>query len=182
MIKQVYYVIGITCAGKDFFIESALRKYPDVFGACQVGKEFRKRYPPEYFQGQGAPEHTEREAMEIFKGQMTAADDAGKKIVLVSGQPRRPSQVELCLNYKWGEVIWVHASDEIILLRIRDRFRDDPAGYNLAIQRVINDKIMYYDVLYELNKRSMKILTFDTQNHSIDNLIFLLKDKHETPK
>lgn len=171
MTPKTYYVLGTTCSGKDFLIETAIQKYPDIFGAVQVGKEFRKRYPPEYFKGSGAPDHTEKEALEIFVNQHDAAVVAGKKIILVSAQPRRPSQVEPVMRKAPGEILWLFADEEETMRRMARRFKDDQASMELSIQRLNNDRIMLYDTLFQIVSRGIPIQPIDTIHHSMHELI-----------
>lgn len=171
---KTFYLMGITCSGKDYFIELAVKLYPDIFGAVQVGKEFRRRYPPDYFKGSAAPAHTEQEAIDIFKEQHNAAVFAGCSCILVSGQPRRPSQVASCLSYAPGDIIFMYTPDEIVLERIAKRFENDPASKLLSMQRVVNDKVQLYDTIFECLRRNVDFKTINTQEDNVEEIIHQL--------
>lgn len=176
-MSKTIYVIGLTCSGKDYFIERAVELYPEVFAAVQVGKELRKRYSPEYFKGSGAPEHTEEEALNIFKEQWSIANNNGAKIILVSGQPRRISQVPIVFTFASGSVLWLYANDATIKERISKRFIDDQPAYHLACERIVNDRIMYYDVLHSLIAYKIPIETFSTDLGTVEALIHAIKEQ-----
>jgi hypothetical protein len=171
MIKT-FYLMGITCTGKDYFIERAMQRHPTLFGCVQVGKEFRRRYTASHFQGSAAPDHTEREAIEIFEEQHEQAVKDGFKYILVSGQPRRLSQIEPCLTFsKGGTIIFMRTPHETILERLSIRFENDKEGYDLSMQRLVNDKIQLYDVIFELLDRQIEFRTLDTDKRGIDEAI-----------
>ncbi len=161
MIKT-FYMMGITCTGKDYFIELAMERCPEIFGAVQVGKEFRRRYPPGYFKGSAAPTHTEQEAIDIFKEHHAKAVESGAKIILVSGQPRRVSQVKACMDYAAGDIIWMMTPMHVIESRLSTRFANDRDSYELSLQRLVNDKLQLYDTIFEALNSGVKFKTLDT--------------------
>ena len=59
MTLSLVFVIGATNAGKSTLINAARE-----LGCCvvEVGKMMRAKYPPEYFKGSAAPEHTDKES------------------------------------------------------------------------------------------------------------------------
>lgn len=154
---MIVYVIGVTCAGKSFFLDK-YRDDPNV-GLVEVGKEFRKRYPPGHFEGKGAMEKTEKEALQIYDEMVEANRD--KNVILVDGQPRQVSQVKTVVNrYLRPEIVlWLHASDNMIEKRIALR---DPASQELARQRSVNDRVQLYDTLYYLYKTGITIHVTDS--------------------
>lgn len=152
---KIIYMLGVTCAGKDYLSDHAVAKYPDTFGAVNVGKEFRRRYPPGYFQGKGAMASTEDEVYEIFTQQLEAASK--KPFVLVSGQPRLVSQVDRIFAKFPGSILWLHQPDSVLLDRLEKRFVDSPDAIHLAKERLLNDRIQLFDVLFELVKRNVPI-------------------------
>lgn len=170
---HTFYLFGTTCVGKDYFIETALDRYPNIFGAVQVGKEFRKRYPPEHFEGKGALIKTEDEAFDIFCEQWTKSFDAGKKYILVSGQPRLQSQVKRLSDFVQGKqtILFLWVPDEVIHRRIEDRFKTDDNWRAAAKQRFINDKIQLFDVLFTLFENQIPVRTVDPRYRSIDSVI-----------
>ena len=145
-------VIGVTNTGKTTFIEEAI-KHPDI-AAAQVGKEFRKRYPPGHFRGQGAPEHTRGEALDILDMFIKQAGDA--KILLTDGQPRNVGQIEpvfdrLDLRY----VLWMHADPDTLIQRAQNRGTND---LDLSMKRFVTDRCALYDVLHKLMLLGVKVI------------------------
>lgn len=167
MSHKTLYVFGVTCVGKDFFIEAAVAMHPRIFGQVQVGKELRKRHPPEHFKGLGAPTHTEDEALDIFREQHAAEVAAGKKIILVSGQPRRMNQVPKVMAYAPGEVLWLFADESVIMGRLDGRFVGNEAGRQLSLDRLTNDRVQLYDTLFTLVSDGYSIRTLDTRERDI---------------
>lgn len=169
---MVYYVVGLTCVGKDTFLERAHELYPNVFGLVQVGKEFRRRYPPGYFDGKAAMPHTENEALEIYAEQLAAA--LQKKITLVCGQPRMVDQIRNTIDKNPGTVIWMHVSDETLAQRVSLRFPNDQPSVDLSTKRLLNDRIQLYDVIFHLKKKDYPFIMFDGDYEQYDALIHQL--------
>lgn len=162
-----FYVMGTTCAGKDHLVDHLEATYPDV-GSVRVGKIMRERYPPDYFKGMGAPAHTEAEALQIFEEELAKNKD--KDNVFIIGQPRRLSQVKLTIGKYPGHVIWLWAPDEVIEERINVRFPNDPASRQLALDRIKNDKLQLYEVLFALITDNYTITAFDTSVWTVEKL------------
>lgn len=93
MNKYCIFVLGATNTGKSTFLEKVKSCYPKDTYIIQVGKIFRAKYPPSYFEGQAAPEKTEKEAVEILWNEYEKAKDL--KYVLIDGQPRNLNQVAM---------------------------------------------------------------------------------------
>lgn len=94
----VVFLMGATSTGKSTFMDFAESVLGNHVALIQVGKEFRKRYPPEHFKGSAAPDHTEKEAIAIFDEMLYASlARTGVDLILVDGQPRRESQVPVVL-------------------------------------------------------------------------------------
>lgn len=165
---MIVYLVGVTCSGKDFFCDYA-EKRSDHCKAVRVGKILRERYPPGYFNGMGAPEHTEKEALDIFNEQIEANKD--KKIILVNGQPRRVSRIGETVGRFPGIVVLFYAPDEVIRERIKRRFPDDPESAALSLARVNNDKIQLYDVLSRLDV-AIRFDTSKTEAKDIYEILF----------
>lgn len=148
----IVFVTGVTCTGKSSFLIycSALKK---EIGVVEVGKELRKKYPPDYFEGSGAPKKTEKEAMKICLTGIGANIEQGKKIILVDGQPRRESQVSILLKntakYKrlYLELV---CSEEEQLRRMKLRFPNDKESLQLAQLRFYKDKVDLAKVKMEM--------------------------------
>lgn len=160
-MDSLYYVLGTTCAGKDWFMEKAQELYPEDVGLVQVGKEFRRRYPPGYFQGSASPLHTEQEALNIFEEQLDLVRD--KRIVFVAGQPRRVSQIDPTINKYQGQVLWIYAEEELLKERAHSR-TNDPAVTHLSLCRITNDKVQLFDVLYHLMAQEHAIIPIHTKD------------------
>lgn len=167
-----YYVLGTTCAGKDYMMEQTQQQLPHLVGLVQVGKEMRRRYPPGHFQGQGAPEHTEVEALSIYKEQLAEAEAQGYKHIFIAGQPRRISQIEQTVLTHPGKVLWVYADDST--LRERAGKRGDAATVQLSLDRITNDKVALFDVLFHLMEENVEIIPIHTSDVTIwiRNLIY----------
>lgn len=168
------HILGVTCAGKDTLIEHIVANNPEI-GAIQVGKEFRKRYPPEFFKGLGAMQSTEDEAYEIYWEQREKC--RGKKHIFVSSQPRLITQVakiEASEPDAQRLYVFIRCSDDEINRRINERFPIEHLeltspeyhkGLNsrhLSADRVINDRIQNYDVLLELIARQAEIIVLES--------------------
>ena len=165
-VKTIIYMMGVTNAGKTTLIDKLVEQDSRI-GAVQVGKEFRRRYPPGHFAGQGAPDHTEEEALRIYSELLDLAKD--KQIVLVDGQPRRMSQVPLVIEgaHKAGfnnqHALWLWEPDEVLLERILLRFPGDSLperqGRELCHQRLVNDKKDLYPVLWHMTRAGVPFTT-----------------------
>lgn len=164
-MANMFYVLGTTCAGKSYFIDKALERYPEKFAAVEVGKEFRRRHPPEYFQGSAAPDHTEQEAITIFNELHEQALQTGRPNILVSGQPRRLSQLApTALRYP-GTMLWLYA--EPAVLRERAMARDQTEEeLKLSLARIDNDRIQIFDLLFEMLKHGLSILPVQSGGRS----------------
>lgn len=173
--RKIIYLIGVTCSGKDYFIDECVAKEPTIFGSVNVGREFRARYPAGFFKGLGAMSSTEDEAFEIFEAQLQAAGD--KPVVLVSGQPRLPSQVDRIMGKYPGEVVWMHQPDAVLVSRLESRFAKEPDAEDLARARLANDRIQLYDVLFELTKRRIPIHV-NVNNDSARSCLALFGSMH----
>lgn len=160
---KTFFIIGTTCVGKDYLIETACTKYPHLFGAVQVGKELRRRHPPEYFQGLGCAPACYDEALDIYREQWKLNQMIGKKYILVSGQPREMSQVQPVLDFAKGTVVWMFAPHDVIMERLEKRFANDTSSKELALQRLKNDRVQLYDTIFELLTNGHTIKTLDTR-------------------
>jgi shikimate kinase len=137
---------GITCSGKDTIAEAIATTHG--FGLIQVGKEFRKRYPPDHFKGLGAMPSTEKEAFEIFKEQYEAAKD--KPVILCVSYPRIKENLDCVLEYN-PRFVYIHTRNpETYEKRLLERFPKDSEGYNLSKARLTNDRTQGYNLLMEL--------------------------------
>lgn len=162
--------MGITSVGKSTFINSAP---PDRVAKVEVGKEMRRRYPPERFRGLAAMPDTEDEVFEIYQEQLREAYRSGKEFILVDGQPRMVSQIRRVMEFYPmipREAIWLHVDDTILEERIEARFPDDPGSRELAVKRMTNDKTQLFPVIFELLRIDTPITTInhtDAFNHEL---------------
>lgn len=158
-MQTLVYLMGGTCTGKSTFIRCAKEHYGDTAGFVEVGKRLREKYPPEYFKGSAAPDHTEREALDLYLSEANALLDK-HDLVFVDGQPRRESQVEVVLN-SFSTIpkvfLLFHASAEVQAVRAGQRFVRDPKSFELAIARIDNDRKQGYDCLVALLKNNMTV-------------------------
>ncbi len=153
------FLMGISCSGKSTLLQAAqteddLRRIEGldpVFGVIEVGKTLRERYPPEHFKGEGAPAHTQEEALDIFRTRMDAFTHL--PIVLVDGQPRNTDQIEAVVNHTTAKchrtplLLVLHASEEILFKRADLRDTEDEEATQLAHTRIKGDATFLYPVL-----------------------------------
>jgi len=133
-------VMGVTNTGKSTLLAEAAKI--ERVGLIEVGKELRRRHPPEYFNGFAAMKHTEDEVWEIFGEQYDAAKSAGCSVVLADGQPRIIEQVGRIVGYDLGSgfsVLHLYASRETLTQRARERDAGNAEALALSLQRLQND-------------------------------------------
>jgi len=166
----IIFVLGVTNTGKSSVMQDSPKYAMDCFknvGLVQVGKEMRRRYPPTHFNGMGAPDNIELEAIEIFLEQLKQRKQQRCDLILVDGQPRRYSQIDIMLNHAPRRAfLHLTASHEVLLERAAVRDSEDPDKLSLSLARLKNDKIQLYDVLSELSLMQERVLTYDTSKHS----------------
>ena len=191
MQPAIVYLMGPTCSGKSRFVEAAKIKYGPRLGLVEVGKAFRAKYPASYFKGQANPAHTAAEALQMYE-QFLEEEliKPGIEIVLVDGQPRQGQVEKILATYTEFRKIFIHldASVAVRTARIKTRFPRRLDGTTsedeeLAVARIQNDLITYYDVLVNLLKRDIWVCVFDTDRPEeewtkdalkvIDNLCFV---------
>lgn len=157
-------LVGVTNSGKSTLL-NALRSDPTI-GLIEVGKEMRRRHPPEYFDGQGAMAKTEAEVWEIVDEQYAAAVRSGRRMVICDGQPRLPGHVEKMVE-RFGllHLLQLHADHDVLEERARRR-DSDPQTLELSHRRLTNDYIQLYQVLAEWHIHPQSMLaqceTIDT--------------------
>lgn len=135
---HIVAIMGVTNAGKSTLMDE-VDQIPTI-GKIEVGKELRRRHPPEYFKGKAAMEETEREVWDIFSEQFQNALDAKCRAVCVDGQPRMVRQVqEMYDRYGRFSVLLLDAPRDILKERARQRDEGDAGLVDLSMQRLIND-------------------------------------------
>lgn len=142
-------LMGITNSGKSTIINAAKAIDYYKIGFVEVGKEMRRRYPPETFKGKGAMASTEDEVLEIYHEQLQAAKDSGAKLIFIDGQPRMACQVPMMLENPNRKFLVIKEDDEVILERIKNR-DTDPKAVELSMLRFNNDKVQLFDVMTAL--------------------------------
>lgn len=158
---RYYSIFGSTNVGKSTYIEKAAANRGPwsnlKIATAQIGKELRKRYPPSYFKGSGACDHTEKEALDLLQQFVDQSQDAD--VLLIDGQPRRVDHIDPILKMcPELEVIWLFEPDEIITERAKKRAEqsDDPIGhFKLSKARMVNDKLQLWPVVWELLRRKV---------------------------
>lgn len=193
-MKTVAYIMGGTCSGKSTFLQYAKSKLGGAVGLIEVGKMLRAKYDPSYFLGQAAPAHTQQEAWELFAEALEVfLRDDHTQLVLVDGQPRDIPQVHGILAHfapRKGVVsrfCYMHCRREEQEHRAAVRHNmlgpgtaspEDVARYDLAMDRVDNDRRSYCDVLAILAKAEVPVQVWDTsgpaefyQNEVLESLL-----------
>lgn len=164
------YVMGPTCAGKSVLIEAAKRVWGQSLGLVEVGKAFRAKYPPSYFAGQANPSHTRDEAIKMYfefiERELSKPD---LRLILIDGQPRQSQVAPIVGSYVDHLKLFLHldASVDTRRARVSARFPLNADGTaqeaaTLAMQRIDNDRLTYYEVIMDLMKSRIHIEVFDT--------------------
>jgi predicted kinase len=164
-MSNVVHLMGPTCAGKSTLIQRLLTIAPDRVHAVEVGKMLRAKYGEDYFKGQAAPQHTQKEAWEMYVLGVREGINAGKALILVDGQPRDISQAKdiigLWRNPHRQSFVLIHASHEERERRARGTRAPGP-NLDLALARLNNDYKNCYVVMAELLKADEVIRVIDT--------------------
>jgi|SRR6056297_308547 len=148
--------VGVTNTGKTTLFDR-LRLIPH-YGFIEVGKEMRKRHPPEFFKGLGAMKDTESEVWEIVAEHYQAAISAGATVIFCDGQPRmREHVVELQRRFGDYSLIQLHAPFELLTTRASIRDAGDPSKQRLNEQRLHNDYRQLYDTLAEYHMQTGRV-------------------------
>lgn len=176
-MPRVISILGITNTGKDTLAERMQQLYPEEIGLIQVGKEFRKRYPPEHFKGLGAMKSTEPEAWSIFDS--LYKDLTNKQLIIVVSQPRMISQLhefqKRCPN---AHYYLLTCSEEEQRKRMLARFNNQKEGWlALAQERLINDRIQHYDLLVEMISMRLDIEEVYDTTDELDEVARLIYER-----
>lgn len=157
-----FCILGVTNVGKSTLL-SSLDK--EEFATVEIGKEMRRRYPPEFFKGKAAMSETEDEAFRILTEQLK---EANGRPVVIDGQPRMRSQVTRVLDTLTNpHFILLTCYDEELRRRINARDSDE-ANRELSRQRLINDKVQLYDVLTALIYLKEHVEVFNSMSHTLN--------------
>lgn len=156
-MSTIIHLLGNTGAGKTTFMDHITSTYPQHVAGISVGRELRKMFPPDYFQGQAAPTHTEELAMKLYADFVHEHEHL--PLIIVDGQPRKTSQVEPCLKVPGSHHFWLfHAEHSTRELRLRTRDAGDAAKMDLALQRLDNDYRNQYEVMIKLAELGQGLL------------------------
>jgi adenylate kinase family enzyme len=150
-MKTLVFVLGATNAGKSTFLEAIKTEYPSTF-LVQLGKYFRSKYPPEYFQGQAAPASTQKEAMRVLFEQIALAETENFDHILVDGQPRDIEQaMEIQARAKSmvpeRDIFAIHLTAPKSVRESRAVARDTGSALALSLARMDNDVLCVYEVI-----------------------------------
>lgn len=153
MAFKIIFVIGSTNAGKTRFLNGMQSGFPDVVGLVQVGKIMRAKYPPDYFKGQGAPLHTQEEAITIMTSGLGECRRNKVDIALVDGQPRDTKQLHYIREMYAKEAFFLHlwAPQKVLLQRAAERDGDSLQAFDLSYQRLKTDAQNVFPIASELH-------------------------------
>ena len=147
-------VMGVTNTGKSTLLDRMKTSEKSLrFGFIEVGKELRRRHPPEYFNGFAAMKETEEEVWDIFDKQYNEAKEAGADYIICDGQPRMDVQLEV-MKRKYAPLIFILLTTEDSTLKKRAGERDlnNSSATKLSMDRLRNDFSQMYYVLAEILK------------------------------
>jgi|GEM_PF-2753305 len=166
------FILGPTNVGKSTLLENMLRwskeQPEDPVGSVEVGKMMRAKYldpkspdyQPDYFKGSSSPAHTEAEALHMMYVSISE-QKMQKRIILIDGQPRNPSQVEHILRLGQPLVfINLYAEEAEREMRARARDHNDPDRLSLSLRRMQGDIPALYEVLNLLILAKQNVFTF----------------------
>lgn len=183
-------IIGCNGTGKSTFIEHVKETYGagtpadnsrNYYGTVEVGKLMRAKYPPEYFSGQGNPEHTQQEAWQMFLDGVARCQKAGNRLCLIDGQPRTLKQaIQMVTDFP--EAMYAHfsAPKETRQRRLNARDSSDPSKHALAMARLDHDVGQNYEVLSYLLAMDKVVLGWDTNRAAVEDSHVLLGRIRET--
>lgn len=168
-MASIIHMMGPTCAGKSTLIDTLLA-LSDTVHPVQIGKLLRKKYGEDYFKGQGAPVHTQAEALQLYYDTINEGIALGKKVILVDGQPRDLGQArQMMMDWPDHRVTYlmVHADHEVREFRARAGRKPGP-DLELAIARLTNDYKNCYVVMTELLRSGRQVDVVDTGSNDFD--------------
>lgn len=149
----LFFTMGGTNVGKTTFLETVKKAYPEEVHLVEVGKILRAKYPPGYFQGQGNPAHTQKEAIELCFSGIREGEEKDARFIFVDGQPRDAGQAMEIMRFSDCNVFRERATIELVCPRKeraeRAALRDahDPDKLRLAMDRLDRDILHIHEVL-----------------------------------
>lgn len=166
---NIIYLTGPTCAGKGTLVEVIQNRFGNAAGIVQVGKVLREMYDASYFNGQANPAHVAAEALELHDELLTKELERDwLDFIIVDGQPRQ-SQVAHILRFHedWiNDIFFLHldASVAVRRARVEQRFPVQSASRQLALARINNDRLTYYDTLVEMLRAEVQVDVMNTES------------------
>jgi dephospho-CoA kinase len=134
-------LMGGTNSGKTTLLDAL--DGSGFFQPIFVGRILRKKYPPEFFQGQAAPEKTRKEAWQLVYDGIAHAESIGKVPVL-DGQPRGVEELEVfyeilqrhCILFSEVRVVSLFVDERTAYARAMRRDADNPGALALSLERM----------------------------------------------
>lgn len=167
----ILHLLGNNGTGKTTLLDTLVERNAYCAG-ISVGRELRKRHPPEYFQGQAAPAHTESAAMELYRNFVDTTTASGYQLIVVDGQPRNASQVTACLLANGNhEFLLLHAPHAVRHERLIRRDGADLSKLALATARLDADYRNQYEVMVELARLGIELQIADTASLSFQAMV-----------
>lgn len=159
-------IMGCTCAGKSTFLQFVKDRNIAGVGTVEVGKLLRAKYPPAAFQGRAnSPAHAQ-EAWDLCIQGVDSHLNAGKTCILIDGQPRDLKQAHdlIALFSSDHNLVFVllHAPLAERERRARAHRNDSPDNLELALARLQNDMILYYEITAMLALQQQALVYADT--------------------
>jgi|GEM_PF-4436819 len=181
-MTAILHLLGGNGVGKTTLMNTMKNTYKDVHG-FSTGQILRKRYSPEYFQGQAAPESTEAEALEIYKEQIRDATflNPETKLIISDGQPRKASQVNIVTGIfpmHQRDFLLMHLPHEMRKHRLSVRDQHDDAALDLAMERLNGDYRNTYECMIELARLRFHLDIVDLSIMSLGTLMYNLEKQY----
>lgn len=181
--KYLFFVVGATNVGKSTFLNAIKLALGKQVHLVEVGKWMRAKYPPEHFQGQAAPAHTQEEALHMLFGGIREGEANGSTIILVDGQPRDIEQAREIMAWSEKDWTWTKATIHLVCPREererRARLREpgNAAALQLSLDRLDRDVLSLHEVLIRFNWWKVHMLnTADNFYRPFEAFVQLLSD------
>lgn len=181
-LLRLFCIMGPTCAGKSTLLQQVQERQNESVGVVEVGKVLRDKYPPSYFEGQGAPKKTREEAWDICVSGIVHNWLAGRHQILIDGQPRSLDQVHQMAGILTHlrrrldadqmphnvdiTYIYLYCHEEVSMMRASKRDGNSPEKLNLALKRIDNDRQRNHDIILEFLKHNTPLVVVDTSRIS----------------
>lgn len=172
----ILHLLGNTGCGKTTLMDRMVAAHPNTIAGISVGRELRKIHPPSYFQGQAAPECTEKEALDLYRGFVETSVFQGYRLIIVDGQPRTETQVPIVVEEAYqhtGNVAFVllDAPHALRAARLAQRDGDNPDAMALASARLDADYRNQYECMIALAKFRQHLDICDITQYTAEALV-----------